>query len=157
MQPAAIQPSRFSAAATSWSQGAGGAPLTSAQREFASVLGQMDRAERPLPGALGRLTDAAEPLKLEKQARAAAEQFVAVSLVQPLLGQLRTSNAASGVFAPSQGERQFQTMFDAQIAQRIVTASKFGIVDKLTEQLIKRARGTTDAKPKPASPLDLAG
>lgn len=131
--------------------------LTDSQRQFAGILGQMDRADRPLPGTFAD-GSAAPALKTEEQARAAAQQFVAVALVQPLLGQLRSSNAAAGVFAPSQGEKQFQTMFDAQIAERIVTASNFGIVDKLTDQLMKRIRGSSSqsSAETSAGAVDLA-
>lgn len=130
--------------------------LTESQRQFAGILGQMDQP-RPL-GPDERSLDAnpAASIKTEAQARAAAQQFVAISLVQPLLSQLRASNAASGVFAPSQGEKQFQAMHDAQIAERIVKASNFGIVDKLTEQLMKRIRGRTDQPAVTSGSVDFA-
>lgn len=82
---------------------------------------------------------------VESRAREAAEQLVSIALVQPLLAQLRNGNHMAPPFAPSQGEKQFQGVLDAQVAQRITRASGFGLVDRLTEVLLKKARGGGDA------------
>lgn len=130
--------------------------LTESQRQFAGILGRMDQPRPLRPGERNLDANQAASIKTEEQARTAAQQFVAVSLVQPLLSQLRASNAASGVFAPSQGEKQFQAMYDAQIAERIVKASNFGIVDKLTEQLMKRIRGRGEQPADTSGAVDVA-
>lgn len=130
--------------------------LTESQRQFAGILGQIEQPRLLRPGEQNLDTTPAAGIGTEAQARAAAQQFVAISLVQPLLSQLRASNAASGVFAPSHGEKQFQAMHDAQIAERIVKASNFGIVDKLAEQLMKRIRGRGDQPANTSGSVDLA-
>jgi len=83
----------------------------------------------------------------EAQARDAAEQFVSVALVQPLLAQLRASSQAAPPFAATQGEKQFQSLFDAQIAQEITRAKNFPLVERLAADLMKRGgnRSRNDA------------
>ena len=98
-----------------------GSPLAVRQNDFASVL---SRATRP----------AGETA--EESARAAAEQFVSITLVQPLLASLRKSNGAAPPFAPSQGERQFQSLMDAHVAHQVVKAAQFPLVDRLARQLM---------------------
>jgi Rod binding domain-containing protein len=105
-------------------------------------------------GLIGRQGDFAAVIARSKQsvddtpeakaaaAREGAQDFVAVTLVQPLLKQLRESNHAAPPFAPSSGELQFRAMMDAQISQRIVRASSFPIVDVVARNLM---RGGKDA------------
>lgn len=101
----------------------------SAQDEFSSLIG------RPGPA----------PADAARAARKTAEQFVAIALIQPLLKQLRDSNTAAPPFAPSPGQRQFQSLHDAQIAGRIAAAGRFPLVDRLAQDLLNRAgrRGET--------------
>jgi Rod binding domain-containing protein len=88
-----------------------------------------------------------------ERARDGAEQFVSIALVQPLLKQLRESNTAAPPFAPTGAEKQFQSMFDAQIAQGLTRASRFGLVDRIAADLVKHARRSeatqTGADPEP--------
>ncbi len=77
----------------------------------------------------------------ELRAREAAEQLVAIGLVQPVLKELRESNRASPPFAPSQGERQFRALMDAELAQRITRAAGFSLVERLAHDLLKRSAG----------------
>lgn len=100
------------------------------QRSFAAVLG---RAGVGIPPEGGRRATA------QDKARDAAEQLVAVGLVQPVLKELRDSNRAAPPFAPGTGERQFRALMDAEVAQRIVRASRFPLVDRLAQELLKRA------------------
>jgi Rod binding domain-containing protein len=90
----------------------------------------------------------------EQRARAAAEQFVAIALVQPLLSQLRQSNEAAPPFAPSQGERQFRSLMDAQLAHQMVHAARFPLVDRLARDLLKNTGPAhiPAAQPPAASP-----
>ncbi len=91
---------------------------------FANILG----VRRPQGG------DAAE------EARTAAEEFVAISLVQPILEQLRETNEAAPPFAPGPAERMFGPILDAEIAQRIVQKSGYDLVDAVARQLLKAQR-----------------
>jgi Rod binding domain-containing protein len=96
--------------------------VSTSQRVFSQVLARADdRALTP-----------------QQQARSAAEQFVSIAMVQPLLSQLRQTNQAAPPFAPSNAEKQFQSLFDAQVAERITSAKKFPLVDAVAEQLLKR-------------------
>lgn len=90
---------------------------------------------------LGRATSVASGSD-PKQARQAAEEFVAMSLVQPLLAQLRSSNHTAAPFAPSSGETQFQQMLDAHLAQNIVRAKQFPLVDSVARKLLKNVKGS---------------
>jgi len=108
-----------------------------ASATFASILGKAaaDTAKSP-----------------DEQARNAARQFVAVTLVQPLLKQLRESNTAAAPFAPSQGEKQFQSLIDADIALKITGAAHFPLVDRLASDLAKRAAERARTLPDPNAP-----
>lgn len=105
----------------------------------ASSPSRRDASQEDFSSTLARVSGRTQTP--EEQARAAAEQFVSVALIQPLLSQLRGSNQAAPPFAPTQGEKQFQSMFDASIAQQITRAKRFPLVDRLTDDLLKRVRG----------------
>jgi Rod binding domain-containing protein len=92
---------------------------------FASVLGRHAAAPGETPEAV---------------ARRSAESFVAIALVQPILKQLRDTSQAAPPFAPTQGQKQFQALADADLAQRLVHRAHFPLVDRLTGDLLKRAR-----------------
>lgn len=99
--------------------------------------------ESDFASLLGKATSPDTSRTPEQSARQAAEQFVALTFVQPLLKQLRESNSAAAPFAPGEGEKQFQGLIDADIAQRMVSRSNFPLVDRLTSDLLKaRARLT---------------
>jgi Rod binding domain-containing protein len=93
-------------------------------------------SQRGFSQVLTRAKD--EQLTPEQQARGAAEQFVSIAMVQPLLSQLRQTNQAAPPFAPSNAEKQFQSLFDAQVAERITSAKQFPLVDAVATQLLKR-------------------
>ena len=117
--------------------------------DFASVLGRMGQ------GA-GEST--------EQLAKRSAENFVSMTFVQPLLKQLRSSNHSAPPFAPTQGEQQFQGLMDAELAQRIVKAAHFPLVERITRDVLERTRGaagSTDAPgvapfPRPIPPTPPA-
>lgn len=91
------------------------------QADFSAVLGRsVDQGKSP-----------------QQQARDTAEQFVSIGLVQPLLAQLRSTNQAAPPFAPSQAEKQFQSLLDANIAQQITRAKRFPLVDSIAAILSK--------------------
>lgn len=87
---------------------------------------------------------------LEEQAKQAAEDFVSVALVQPILKQLRDSNKAAPPYGPGPGEKQFRTLADAQMARNLVRSSNWSLVDRLAKQMLR----TTDAV-QPGSPADI--
>ncbi|MBL8964713.1 MAG: hypothetical protein KF787_10395 [Phycisphaeraceae bacterium] len=96
--------------------------------EFAAVLGRHGigaTGREARPGSAGA-------------ARRAAEEFVSIALVQPVLAQARESSMAAEPFAPSPAERQFGALHDAMIAQRITRSAQFPLVDRIAESLMGR-------------------
>jgi Rod binding domain-containing protein len=108
--------------------GQGGA-LGDRQKSFAGIL---SRAQSH-PGAA--------KATLEQEARESAEEFVAITFLQPLLKQLRETNGASAPFAPSAGEKQMQGMLDAHVSQQIVKSSSWPLVDRIAAGMMKTAGG----------------
>ncbi len=104
----------------------------------------MPRDARSFAGMLARATGEGST-KPEDRARHAAEQFVAIALVQPVLKQFRESSNAAPPFAPTQAEKQFQSLADAQLAERLVHAKNFPLVDRLAQSLMDRSAGTQEA------------
>lgn len=102
---------------------------TDRQREFAAILSR--RVERP----------GSSQVTPREQAEDAARQLVSITLVQPLLAQLRETSQAAPPFAPSSAERQFRAMSDAQLAQSIVRAANFPLVDQLARQMLAKLEG----------------
>lgn len=83
-------------------------------------------------------------------ARAAAEELVAITMIQPILASLRESNMAADPFGPGDAERRFGPMWDAAIAHRIVKARGFGLVDEVA----RRVRQQGDGAARPAAPAE---
>lgn len=79
---------------------------------------------------------------IEQKAISTAEQLVAVSLVQPLLSQMRETSRAAPPFAPTQAEKQIRALQDAGVAQQIVRSSRFPIVERLARGMLDRAERT---------------
>ena len=101
------------------------------------VSGSFDAAMR---GAMARR---GEDRTSGRDPREAAEELVAMTLVQPILAQLRESSLAAEPFAPSEGEKRFGAMHDAQVARQIVRSSRFPLVEELARQMRERS-GTTE-------------
>jgi Rod binding domain-containing protein len=95
--------------------------LLDVQRSFAATLGRAQDASGSAP----------------ERARDAAEQLVAQTFVVPMLRELRESDRSAPPFAPTRGERQFRALMDAELAQRMVKAGGFGLVDRLARDLLK--------------------
>ncbi len=115
---------------------------------------QLIERQRSFQAALGRASGGAEAPSPEQAAHEAAEQLVTQCLILPMLKQLRDTNQAAPPFAPSQAERQFGALGDAQLAQRITSASRFPLVDRLARDLLKRA-GAEQREPGEARALDI--
>lgn len=106
-------------------------PLADSQADFASIIGRGRGAE----------------LSPEERARQGAEQLVAVSLVQPILQQMRHSPWAAAPFAPNQAERTFRGMLDAQLAQRLVSQGRWPLVDAVARRVLRQDQPTA-AEPR---------
>jgi Rod binding domain-containing protein len=100
--------------------------LSEAQRSFAGVLARAAREPSATP---------------ESAARESAEQLVSVAFVQPMLKLVRDTNRAAPPWAPTPGEKMFGGLADAELAQRLVHASRFPIVERLTRDLLARVGG----------------
>ena len=72
----------------------------------------------------------------QDRARDAAEQFVALTFVQPVLKELRESSQAAPPFAPGEGEKQFRALLDAELARRIVHKERYALVDRVARDLL---------------------
>lgn len=92
--------------------------LSAAQDSFDRVLG---RRPREIEGP-----DAA---------RRAAEDFVSMALVLPVLKQLRETNMAAPPFAPGEAEKKFGALLDAEYASRLVRSTRFPVVDAVAERM----------------------
>lgn len=96
--------------------------------------------------------------------RQAAEDFVSMAFVQPLLAQLRENNDAAPPFAPGPAERQFGEIMDQVLSKQIVRASSFPLVDRIEQDLAQRsqalqalrARATAASAVSPTSPATTA-
>ncbi|MEO1277494.1 MAG: hypothetical protein AAFV77_00865 [Planctomycetota bacterium] len=92
------------------------------QRDFSSVIAR-DQGRDPNTAS----------------ARKAAEDFVSMAFVQPLLAQLRETNNAAEPFAPGPAERQFGELMDQVLSKQIVRASSFPLVERIESDLSERS------------------
>ena len=105
--------------------------LLEQQRDFAEVLSTAER----------RIDRAANTPDRETEARRAAEDLVAATLIDPVFKALRESDDAAPPFAPTQAEKQFRALADAQTARQIVRSGGFALVDAVAQRLL----GSTSA------------
>ncbi len=84
------------------------------------------------------------------QARQAAADLISVSLVKPILAQLRASTMAAEPFKPGLWEKQFAPMIDAAWSDNLVNSSNWDIVDAVARRLMKQADTTDPPTPEPA-------
>ncbi len=75
----------------------------------------------------------------EQIARESAESLVAITLVQPILAQLRETNQAAPPFEPTPAEKQFRALQDARLAQDIVRHAKFPLVERVARGVLKQS------------------
>lgn len=101
---------------------------SASRSDFAAVLGRMGQGAGESD---------------EQLARRSAENFVSMTLIQPLLKQLRSSTNAAPPFAPTDGEKQFQGLMDGELAQRIVRTAQFPLVDRIAHDIMERSRSAT--------------
>lgn len=93
-------------------------------------------------------------LSPEQQARHAAEDFVSLALIQPILQELRSQNDAAPPFAPGDAERTFGAMFDAEIARRIVKRADYALVNEVARTLLRGQQTGANAPPPRAGSID---
>jgi len=117
--------------------GVGVGPLER-QRDFASVISR-DAQRHDHDNA--------------NQSRSAAEDFVAIAFLEPLLAQLRQSNRAQPPFAPGPAEKQFGQLMDRVTARRLARASGFALVDRLERDLRRDPDRGAAAAARP--PIDI--
>ena len=110
-------------------------------------------AQRSFLGVLGKHVAPDKPQTREEQARDVAEQYVSITLVQPMLKQLRETNNAAPPFAPTAAEKQFRSLTDADLAQRIVHAKQFPLVDRVAHDMLRKA-GDLPSAPERAMEVD---
>lgn len=101
-------------------------PILDRQRGFLEAIGR--HRAGPVGSARGPRGD-------DDPARQAAEQFVAATFVQPILKEARAQNRAPAPFGPSEAEKTLGPLMDAMLADRIVRARGFGIVDRIASDL----------------------
>ncbi|OAB63960.1 hypothetical protein AY599_16305 [Leptolyngbya valderiana BDU 20041] len=101
----------------------------------------MQERQRDFSAVIAR--DDANP-KAAGSARRAAEDFVAMAFVEPMLAQMRESNNAAPPFAPGPGEKHFGEIMDRVMSRQIVRASRFPLVDRLESDLTARQAQQTE-------------
>lgn len=115
------------------------------EKGFFDVLRAHEAALSPArekaDGAEGGAEAAPEGLA---EAREAAADLISVSLVKPILAQLRAGNTAAAPFGPGLWEKQFAPMIDAAMSDRLVKSSSWDIVDAVARRLLKQG-GAGDA------------
>jgi Rod binding domain-containing protein len=85
--------------------------------------------------------------------REAAEELVAMTFVQPILSELRSSSMAAEPFKPTDAEQRFGALYDAEVARRIVSGSGFPLVDALARQMRERSALKEAPEHAPRTPL----
>jgi len=93
---------------------------------------------RPVAAGVNAESATDPDVESARRARKAAEDFVSIAFVQPILKEFRASNRAAAPFAPGPAERSFGALLDQVMAGEVVRASKFGLVDRLAGDLNSR-------------------
>ena len=107
-----------------------GQAMLQRQQDFAAVIGRAQQTS-PVPSAARRATP-------QQTARQAAQDFVSIALIQPILKEFRANSKAAPPFAPGPAEKQFRGFMDAATSRQIVRAQGFALVDRLADLLLKR-------------------
>ena len=80
----------------------------------------------------------------ETQAQKAAEDLVSNTLIEPILKQIRDSNNTPAPWGPTQAEKQFSSLLDTKLADKIVHSSNFPLVQRITQQLLDNMPAADD-------------
>lgn len=89
---------------------------------------------RQLGGETGPANQTVSELA-DRLAETGAKRMMADAFLVPLLKELRESTAPKGVFAPGPGEKRFGTMYDQQIADRMLDSGNFPVAEALVDKL----------------------
>lgn len=104
------------------------------------------QGQRSFDKALGRAQSAAStPASKQEEARAAAEELVARALVQPIMAKMRESRDTAEPFGPSEVERAFGSISDAQFADRLTKSGNWSLVDVVAKKIMNAGKGNTAA------------
>lgn len=123
------------------------ASIPGSHSPFSRVHGiDADEPEVKFDAILRRVSGSEDPAR---RARAAAEEFVAQALVLPILKEVRESNTAPPPFGPGPYEKNIGSLFDAEIASRMVKAQRFSIVDAVARNLLRVASPSEAEAPVP--------
>lgn len=117
-------------------------PLTSQTQPMVSTARQTPFNEYLSKATPSRLeadeTTAQDP---HESARQAARSLVAIGLIHPVLKKLRESNQAWGPFAPNNAERSFGAVMDQRLADQMVQARNWPLIEQITNRLLQNAPG----------------
>jgi len=112
------------------------------QREFANLLGRASSTE------VGKV---AERQKSARQ-KEAAQDMVAIALVQPILKGLRDGNRAAAPFGPGPAEKQFGGFVDAQWSRSLVRGGNFPLVNAVQRWMGDRQSPAATSPTPPSTP-----
>ncbi len=101
-------------------------------------IGASPRDPGDFAGLLARVTPASNAgSSVEERAREAAASFVATVFVAPVFKMLRESGGAAPPFAPTNAEKQFQSMLDSRLSEDVVRSARFPLVDRIAADLLR--------------------
>jgi len=98
--------------------------------------------------AAARFREALESAKTRAEARQAAEQLVSTAFIKPALEMLREGNQAPPPWGPGPGEKQFGPLLDQRIADEVVSAAGYPLVDRVAASLDRTRAG------EPSGPVE---
>ena len=112
--------------------------FTSQQRATVSDSHTFEQALQSAVEAAPADFAAISPERVAK-AREAAEQFIGMAFIQPMLAELRSGTFAAEPFAATAAEERFGPMMDAILSDRIMSATNFPLTDRIADQLLRRS------------------
>lgn len=103
-----------------------------AQSSFAGVLNRQQSLPQEQP-------ESEKVSQLRSRIREVSVQYIAQSLVQPLLKQAREMRDDTPPFGATQAEKQFGALMDERTALDMVSRGRWGIVESVERRLLKAA------------------
>ncbi|MBL4697994.1 MAG: rod-binding protein, partial [Phycisphaerales bacterium] len=79
------------------------------------------------------------------------------TFIEPILKQMRESNNTPPPFGPGKAEKQFATLLDTQLADKIVHAANFPLVQRITNDILRNMPADPAAPQTPKQTLDIKG
>jgi hypothetical protein len=90
-------------------------------------------------------SDEAKPA-IDPRAREAAMQMIASTFIVPVLSEARQGEFLEEPFAPGDSERRFGPLFDQELADRIVHAAEFPMLDSILRRYPRFAQPAAAAQ-----------